>query len=280
MHYEIFFLPHSMKIEYSNWFASPYISELRRKGVRTQDLFQFINTLTGIENFIRNHPIPIIQHYWRKSSGQDNSIKALADKLNLNITFEEVKMYLTVEEALEAQKRNKNYDPKDFKPIKDINLVKYDIAEARYLIINSNELIQNEELWENYTKIRFKSIRHSSDHFEYYSTYKTGWAYLTENKNIELDPMLIAYLKNKTIALIKESHSEYVVRWNMPYAKVKENGLIAFRDHKIRKDLVTSIINDPMQWEGIFYDENFCNISILEYIGEKISNLNKINWDI
>ena len=44
------------------------------------------------------------------------------------------------------------------------------------------------------------------------------------------------------------------------------NGLMAFRTHPIDEDLIPIIMNDPIQWEGIFYDKDFCNISILHYI--------------
>lgn len=59
------------------------------------------------------------------------------------------------------------------------------------------------------------------------------------------------------------------------YDKETINALIAFKNHPISKEIISFIINDPLTWEGIFYDENFCNHSILEYIHSIIPHLNK-----
>ena len=148
--------------------------------------------------------------------------------------------------------------------------------------MKSNDIILNEGLWENCELVQSCSRRISSDEFEYYSIFKTGWAYLSENRNIELDLLLISYLKNKIIALEKEQYDEYAgFRFGRnPSAKKSANGLMTFRTHPISKNIVSIILNDPIQWEGIFYDQSFCNNSILQYVKNLVPELKEHFFDL
>ena len=58
-----------------------------------------------------------------------------------------------------------------------------------------------------------------------------------------------------------------------PFPTDMLNGLMAFRMHPIDEEIIPVIINDPIQWEGIFYDQDFCNNSILQYIRKEIYSL-------
>lgn len=48
---------------------------------------------------------------------------------------------------------------------------------------------------------------------------------------------------------------------------------MTFRTHPISKNIVSIILNDPIQWEGIFYDQSFCNNSILQYVKNLVPEL-------
>lgn len=73
----------------------------------------------------------------------------------------------------------------------------------------------------------------------------------------------------------KEQSDEYAgFRFGVnPVSKERINGLMAFRTHPIDKNIVSIILNDPIQWEGIFYNQNFCNNSILEYVRTLVPEL-------
>ena len=80
--------------------------------------------------------------------------------------------------------------------------------------------------------------------------------------------MFCCFLKYIFLFLNNEEVDKNVVYRFGVYSSpiVVVNGLMAFRMHPIDKNIVPIIMNDPIQWEGIFYDQNFCNNSILEYI--------------
>ena len=53
--------------------------------------------------------------------------------------------------------------------------------------------------------------------------------------------------------------------------------IMAFRDKDIDDQLIPTIMNDPITWEGIFYSNNFCNDSILAYIKKRYSRIEDLN---
>ena len=151
----------------------------------------------------------------------------------------------------------------ELKDISNYNLKDIELIEN----LSSYDIINNEVLWNKNIQVDFRSERHSSDYIEHYTTYKTGWYYLSLNHNIKLDTLLISYFKNKTIALEREEMREYMAyNTGSTYDIKRENAIMVFRDKEIDKNMIPLIINDPLTWEGIFYSENFCNESILAYI--------------
>lgn len=237
----------------------------------TNDFFTFVNSLVGVRNFIRNHPKPVIEYYWVIDHTQ--IIYQIAEKFDIQLK----KIRVIADKNAPNLIKDDEYPVYPEDPIfygsecyGGIEAVQKNISKAAYLVdLKSNDIVQNETLWEKcvYLQNEFSSIRYSSDEFEYYSRFKTGWAYLSENFHVELDSLLISFLKNRDIALKKERVDSYI---SFPtgnlYSIDTVNGLMAFRTHPIDENLIPIIINDPIQWEGIFYDQDFCNKSILQYI--------------
>ena len=258
---------------YESFFSSSFLSECRLRGMTITGFFDFVNSFLGVENFIHNHPKPVIEYYWELKGGE--SIKQIANKFNVtlkrpkfvNIGDNDVKIE-SDEYPVYPPDSISYYGPECYG---GINAIKGKICRAAIVAdLKSLDIIQNETLWEDCELLRDESYsnRHSSEEYEYYSFFKTGWSYLVDNKNVILDSMLIPFLKNRNITLKKEQVDEYAgYRFGVNQSpKEVVNGLMAFRMHPIDKNIVPIIMNDPIQWEGIFYDQNFCNNSILEYI--------------
>lgn len=278
----------ALNIDYKDFFLSSFLVEYRKYGLETNDFLSFANSLIGVENFIKNHPAPILEYYWECNMGRNKSIESIADKLG--VCLKEIKIVFNKED-IDNPDKNVHYIFYEPTTLLDgpncyggIDAVKKSgIERARSLVdLKSNDIIQNEELWENCVLVESHSRRHSSDEFEYYSIFKTGWAYLSENRNIELDLLLISYLKDKIIDLEKEQYDEYAgFRFGTnPTRKECANGLMTFRNHTINKNIVSIILNDPIQWEGIFYDQNFCNKSILKYVKTLVPELEELFFDL
>ena len=278
----------ALNLNYQDFFRSSFLVEYRKLGLSTNDFLSFANSLIGVENFIRNHPIPILEYYWVCNGGMNKLVESIAYRLG--ICLKKIKVVSSEKDVDYADKNVYYIFPEYLDSMFNsvdcyggINAVKSDIAKARFLAdLKSNDIILNEGLWENCELVQSCSRRISSDEFEYYSIFKTGWAYLSENRNIELDLLLISYLKNKIIALEKEQYDEYAgFRFGRnPSAKKSANGLMTFRTHPISKNIVSIILNDPIQWEGIFYDQSFCNNSILQYVKNLVPELKEHFFDL
>lgn len=265
---------------YQDFFSSSFVIECRKLGMITNDIITFINSLVGIRNFIHNHPKPIIEYYW--IFDQTQTMRQIADKLGIRL--KRIRMLAEKDDpnvVIDEEKEYPIYPPNFFYGAEcygGIDAVRKNIGKAAYLVdLKSNDIVQNETLWEKVVLLQNESysIRHSSDEWEYHHEFKTGWAYLVENLNIKLDLQLISFLKDRNIALKKEQVDDYAgFRFGIhPFPIDVSNGLMAFRKHSIDEDIIPLIINDPIQWEGIFYDQDFCNNSILQYIKEKVSHL-------
>lgn len=276
----------ALDINYQDFFLSSFLIECRERGLKTSDFLSFANSLMGVDNFIRNHPIPFLEYYWECDMGKNKLIESVAEKLGVNL--KKIKIVCSEKEVDNAEENICYVLPcplrfNDSHCYGGIEAVKRSITNAAIIVdLKSNDIIQNEELWEKCELIDSYTHRHSSDEFEYCHIFKTGWAYLAENPNITLDSLLISYLKNKVIDLKREQYEEYAgFRFGVhPIPKESINGLMAFRTHPIDRNIVSIILNDPIQWEGIFYDQNFCNNSILKYVKALVPNLKEQYFDL
>lgn len=240
-------------INYKSFMNSSFVEYLKKNNISTFELCSFINTLLGAENFIKNHPIPIKKYY------EDNLF------------------YVGYDYFFEANNSNSSKFTMQF-TTKDIEK---NITQIKAIDNLSTEfIIQNEYLWNLYAFEKKWHQKFSSDDWEYYKSYKTGWAYLAENKSIILDMQLISFFKDKTVPVRYESMGVLAGKYENPQLKEKDNCLNLFKNHKIQRDCIPCIINDPITWEGIFYNQDFCNESILAYIRNLIPYINKdINLD-
>lgn len=257
---------------YEAFFSSSFLSEYRRLGVTITDFFDFVNTFLGVENFIHNHPKPVIEYYWQLKGGE--GIRQIAKRFGvtlkkpkfINVGDYDVKL---AEDEYPVYPANICYNGPEC--YGGINAIQGKISRAASIVdLKSFDIIQNETLWEEYELLQEEAyfIRHSSENYEYHSFFKTGWAYLVDNHNVTLDLTLISFLKNRNITLKKEQVDEYAgFRFGVnPYPIEVINGLLAFKTHPIDEKIVPIIMNDPIQWEGIFYNQDFCNDSILKYV--------------
>ena len=250
---------------YKDFFNTDFVLELRKGEINTENLIQFVNSLVGVKNFMKHHPVPVINYYWEKSLGYSKFIESLAQEMKIPLKHIKRPDEYTQEEVMLCCK----WDGNGADDYGGIDAVRGKIGKASHIVdLTSNDIIQNESLWEECVIVESHSKRHSSDEFEYYHLFKTGWAYLRENYNIRLDYTLISYLKDKVIPLTKEQTEEYAgFRFGRnPTWKDTMNGLMAFRTHNLDESIVPMIVNNPLQWEGIFYDQEFCNRTILEYV--------------
>lgn len=281
-------------ISYDKFINSSFFKELQSKQKTTEEFVNFVLSLFGIENFVKNHPKPIIKYYWKKNNDNDVQIETLAEKYGVtlkpvsygipDITNKRMNLYYTIPKSMENmildEKEYPSYVPlicsdgkndpygECFKTIELKDISNYNLKDIELIEnLSSYDIINNEVLWNKNIQVDFRSERHSSDYIEHYTTYKTGWYYLSLNHNIKLDTLLISYFKNKTIALEREEMREYMAyNTGSTYDIKRENAIMVFRDKEIDKNMIPLIINDPLTWEGIFYSENFCNESILAYI--------------
>lgn len=281
-------------ISYDKFINSSFFKELQSKQKTTEEFVNFVLSLFGIENFVKNHPKPIIEYYWKKNNDNDVQIETLAEKYGVtlkpvsygipDITNKRMNLYYTIPKSMENmildEKEYPSYVPlicsdgkndpygECFKTIELKDISNYNLKDIELIEnLSSYDIINNEVLWNKNIQVDFRSERHSSDYIEHYTTYKTGWYYLSLNHNIKLDTLLISYFKNKTIALEREEMREYMAyNTGSTYDIKRENAIMVFRDKEIDKNMIPLIINDPLTWEGIFYSENFCNESILAYI--------------
>lgn len=224
---------------YTIFMQGVFAKTLKAQGVSTYDLCKFVNSLMGAENFLRNHPIPVKKYFDRH--------QPWVHKREVDI------------EELCSLKSTPNCTLKD---------IETDVSQVIHIKnITSFDIIENEYLWNKYIAYEHKHDRHSSDDCNYYTTSKTGWTYLAQNPNVVLDMSLILFLEKKNVPILLEEVSLGVCG-NYGEAVVKEscNGLKLFKKCKISYDCISSIINDPIRWEGILYNQEFCNESILDYI--------------
>ena len=68
---------------YEAFFSSSFLSEYRRLGVTITDFFDFVNTFLGVENFIHNHPKPVIEYYWQLKGGE--GIRQIAKRFGVTL---------------------------------------------------------------------------------------------------------------------------------------------------------------------------------------------------
>ena len=294
------------KISYNKFISSSFFKELQSKSRTTEEFINFVLSFIGVENFVKNHPKPIIEYYWKTNHGNDSLIESLAEKYGLKLkpiswgipdyTNGKMNLYYIIPQNMVGIKLDENKYPSSRpilesdiieddvflignKPITKIeDVVKSVVAAKSVNHISSYEIISNEQLWERDNMVGFHSERHSSDYIEHFTTYKTGWYYLSLNSNIKLDMLLISYLKNKTIALEREAMQEYMAyNTGSTYDIKRENAIMVFRDKDIDENIIPLIINDPLTWEGIFYSENFCNESILVYIKNHFPLIEDLN---
>ncbi len=240
-------------IRYESFMNSSFVEYLKAHNISTFELCSFINTLLGAENFIRNHPIPIKKYYAENPFPVRNDY--FIDTNNCN-----------------SSKLPIQFTTKD---------IEKNIAQVKTLDNISTEfIIQNEYLWNLYAFEERWHERFSSDDWEYYESYKTGWAFLAENENIILDMQLISFFKDKTVPIRYESMGVLAGRYGRPELKENDNCLNLFKSHRIQNDFIPCIINDPITWEGIFYNQEFCNESILAYIRNLVPCISKnIDFD-
>lgn len=292
-------------ISYDKFINSSFFKELQSKQKTTEEFVNFVLSLFGIENFVKNHPKPIIEYYWKKNNDNDVQIETLAEKYGVtlkpvsygipDITNKRMNLYYTIPKSMENmildEKEYPSYVPLicsdgkndpygecfktiELKDISNYNLKNIELIEN----LSSYDIINNEVLWNKNIQVDFRSERHSSDYIEHYTTYKTGWYYLSLNSNIKLDLLLISFFKNKTIVLEREKMQEYMAyNTGNIYNTKNVEAIMAFRDKDIDDQLIPTIMNDPITWEGIFYSNNFCNDSILAYIKKRYSRIEDLN---
>ena len=292
-------------ISYDKFINSSFFKELQSKQKTTEEFVNFVLSLFGIENFVKNHPKPIIEYYWKKNNDNDVQIETLAEKYGVtlkpvsygipDITNKRMNLYYTIPKSMENmildEKEYPSYVPlicsdgkndpygECFKTIELKDISNYNLKDIELIEnLSSYDIINNEVLWNKNIQVDFHSERHSSDYIEHYTTYKTGWYYLSLNSNIKLDLLLISFFKNKTIVLEREEMQEYMAynTGNIYNKKIVE-AIMAFRDKDIDDQLIPIIMNDPITWEGVFYSDKFCNDSILAYIKKHFSRIEDLN---
>ncbi|MBP3680070.1 MAG: hypothetical protein J6I70_07140 [Bacteroidaceae bacterium] len=292
-------------ISYDKFINSSFFKELQSKQKTTEEFVNFVLSLFGIENFVKNHPKPIIEYYWKKNNDNDVQIETLAEKYGVtlkpvsygipDITNKRMNLYYTIPKSMENmildEKEYPSYVPlicsdgkndpygECFKTIELKDISNYNLKDIELIEnLSSYDIINNEVLWNKNIQVDFRSERHSSDYIEHYTTYKTGWYYLSLNSNIKLDLLLISFFKNKTIVLEREKMQEYMAyNTGNIYNTKNVEAIMAFRDKDIDDQLIPTIMNDPITWEGIFYSNNFCNDSILAYIKKRYSRIEDLN---
>lgn len=292
-------------ISYDKFINSSFFKELQSKQKTTEEFVNFVLSLFGIENFVKNHPKPIIEYYWKKNNDNDVQIETLAEKYGVtlkpvsygipDITNKRMNLYYTIPKSMENmildEKEYPSYVPlicsdgkndpygECFKTIELKDISNYNLKDIELIEnLSSYDIINNEVLWNKNIQVDFHSERHSSDYIEHYTTYKTGWYYLSLNSNIKLDLLLISFFKNKTIVLEREKMQEYMAyNTGNIYNTKNVEAIMAFRDKDIDDQLIPTIMNDPITWEGIFYSNNFCNDSILAYIKKRYSRIEDLN---
>lgn len=289
------------RINYYNFINSTLFEELQSDNLTTEDLFNFVLSLIGVENFVKNHPKPIIEYYWKDNLGNNSTIECLAEKygvelkpisygiedienrlLHLNYILPKKMKNIVLDEnkypssiPLEVFDTCEHFENNlEFKDISEYNLKDIELLKK----FSSYDIINNETLLNKNYRVNFRSERHSSDYIEHFTTYKTGWYYLSLNPNIKLDKLLISFFKNKKIVLEREEMQVYMAygRGNV-YDTKSESAIRVFSNNEIDEQIIPFIINDPVTWEGVFYSENFCNDSILAYIKNRISDIEKFN---
>jgi len=292
-------------ISYDKFINSSFFKELQSKQKTTEEFVNFVLSLFGIENFVKNHPKPIIEYYWKKNNDNDVQIETLAEKYGVtlkpvsygipDITNKRMNLYYTIPKSMENmildEKEYPSYVPlicsdgkndpygECFKTIELKDISNYNLKDIELIEnLSSYDIINNEVLWNKNIQVDFRSERHSSDYIEHYTTYKTGWYYLSLNANIKLDLLLISFFKNKTIVLEREKMQEYMAyNTGNIYNTKNVEAIMAFRDKDIDDQSIPTIMNDPITWEGIFYSNNFCNDSILAYIKKRYSRIEDLN---
>ena len=292
-------------ISYDKFINSSFFKELQSKQKTTEEFVNFVLSLFGIENFVKNHPKPIIEYYWKKNNDNDVQIETLAEKYGVtlkpvsygipDITNKRMNLYYTIPKSMENmildEKEYPSYVPlicsdgkndpygECFKTIELKDISNYNLKDIELIEnLSSYDIINNEVLWNKNIQVDFHSERHSSDYIEHYTTYKTGWYYLSLNSNIKLDLLLISFFKNKTIVLEREKMQEYMAyNTGNIYNTKNVEAIMAFRDKDIDDQINPTIMNHPITWEGIFYSNNFCNDSILAYIKKRYSRIEDLN---
>lgn len=292
-------------ISYNKFISSSFFKELQTDNRTTEELINFVLSFIGIDNFVKNHPKPIIEYYWKTNHGNDALIEGLAEKYGVilkpiacgiadinnklthlsyiipkwmkNITLDE-KEYPSSIPLKFCDDKEDSYEhclkKVELKDISSYNLNYIELIDN----LTSYDIINNEVLWNKNIQVDFRSERHSSDYIEHYTTYKTGWYYLSLNSNIKLDLLLISFFKNKTIVLEREEMQEYMAyNTGNIYNKKIVDAIMAFRDKDIDDQLIPIIMNDPITWEGVFYSDKFCNDSILAYIKKHFSRIEDLN---
>lgn len=73
----------ALNLNYQDFFRSSFLVEYRKLGLSTNDFLSFANSLIGVENFIRNHPIPILEYYWVCNGGMNKLVESIANRLGI-----------------------------------------------------------------------------------------------------------------------------------------------------------------------------------------------------
>ena len=68
---------------YKDFFNTDFVLELRKGEINTENLIQFVNSLVGVKNFMKHHPVPVINYYWEKSLGYSKFIESLAQEMKI-----------------------------------------------------------------------------------------------------------------------------------------------------------------------------------------------------
>lgn len=223
---------------YERFMDSSFVKYLKNNNISTFELCSFVNSLIGAENFLKNHPKPVKEYY------KDNPSYITFSPHYKSIDYDNTTSHtFTIKELEEDIKKVKIMDN-----------------------ISTQFIIQNEHLWNMHIFDERWHHKFSSDDWEYYESYKTGWTYLAQNKNIMLDMQLIYFLKDKIVPIRYERMGVLAGRYGDLELKEEQNCLNLFNTHKIHNSCIPNIMNDPINWENIFYNQEFCNQSILEYI--------------
>ena len=67
-------------ISYNKFINSSFFKELQSDNRTTEDFVNFVLSFIGVDNFVKNHPKPIIEYYWKTNYGNDALIEGLAEK--------------------------------------------------------------------------------------------------------------------------------------------------------------------------------------------------------